>query len=106
MKFREFTVNNRTTRDFIDSSLDTSELNEIKNSLDQINDTIGKEKGFSFILMKDGRIVYKELEKTGGYPGLMIKSLHYIGLHIDKIDHEIEFFGAFHMQSIVKSSMK
>lgn len=101
MKFREFTINNHSTRDFVDSSLDVGELIEIENTIDQINDTVGKEKGFSFILMKSGEMVYKEMEESGGYPGLMIKSPHYIGLRIDKIDHEIEFFGGYHMQAIV-----
>jgi len=101
MKFREFTINNHSTREFVDSSLDKNDIDEIKGTIDQINNTIGREKGFTFILMKNGGIVYKEMEKSGGYLGLMIKSPHYIGLHIDKIDHEIEFFGAFHMQAII-----
>lgn len=101
MKFREFTINNRSTRDFVDKSLEKEVLNKIKTMLEVINNNIGKEKGFSFILMKNGGIVYKEMETCGGYGGFMIKSPHYIGLHIDRVDHEIEFLGAFHMQSIV-----
>lgn len=102
MKFREFTVNIYSTRDFVDKSLEVRDINEIKTYLDEINNTVGKEKGFSFILLENGGEVYKELEGSGGYSGLMIKSPHYIGLRVDKIDHEIEFLGAFHMQAIVK----
>lgn len=102
MKFREFTVNNHSTREFLDESLEEKELNEIKTYLDEVNNTIGKEKGFAFVLMRNGDAVYKLLEGIGGYNGLMIKSPHYIGLQMDKLDHEIELLGGFYMQSIVK----
>ena len=101
MKFRKFTINNHSTRAFVDSKLERRDINDIENILEEINSTIGKEKGFSFILMKYGEIISRELKNFGGYCGLMVKSPHYIGLHIDKIDHEIEFFGAFHMQAII-----
>lgn len=102
MKFREFTVNSHSTRDFVDNRLEERDINDIKTYLNDLNDTIGKGKGFSFMLMENGGEVYKNLEGSGGYPGLMIKSPHYIGLRIAKIDHEIEFLGAFHMQAIIR----
>ena len=101
MKFRKFTINNHSTRAFVDSKLERRDINDIKNTLEEINSTIGKEKGFSFIFMKNGEIISRELKNFGGYCGLMVKSPHYIGFYIDKTDPEIEFFGAFHMQAII-----
>ena len=102
MKFREFTVNSHSTREFVDSSVDEREINEIKTYLDEVNMTIGKEKGFSLMLMENGDTVYQDLEGFGGDGGVMIKGPHYIGLRLDKADHEIEVFGAFYLQSVVK----
>ncbi|MGV8905103.1 MAG: nitroreductase family protein [Acetobacterium sp.] len=102
MKFREFTVNSHSTRDFLETGLEERDITDIKNYLNEVNIAIGKEKGFSFVFIENGFNVYKELEGSGGYSGLMIKSPHYIGLRIEKTDHEIEFYGAFYMQSIIK----
>ena len=102
MKFREFTVNSHSTREFVDGGVEERYISEIKTYLDEINSTVGKEKGFSLILMENGAAVYQSLEGSGGYGGVMIKGPHYIGLRLDKADHEIEVFGAFFLQSVVK----
>lgn len=102
MKFREFTINSHSTREYMDRRLEAEKMSSIKTYLDQLNRLIGKEMGFSFILMENGAAVYRELQGFGGYSGLMIKSPYYIGLQIDKPDHEIEFLGAFYMQGIVQ----
>lgn len=102
MKFREFTVNIHSTREFVDSGVEEQNISEIKTYLDEVNSTVGKDKGFSLILMENGAAVYQNLEGSGGYGGVMIKAPHYIGLRLDKADHEVEVFGAFYMQSAVK----
>jgi hypothetical protein len=102
MKFREFTVNSHSTRDFVDGGVEERDINEIKAYLDEVNSTVGKEKGFTLILMENGAAVLQNLEGSGGYGGVMIKAPHYIGLRLDKADHEVEVFGAFYMQSVVK----
>ncbi|WP_373482707.1 nitroreductase family protein [Acetobacterium sp.] len=102
MKFREFTVNSHSTREFVDSGVEERNISEIKAYLDKVNSTVGKEKGFSLILMENGAAVYQSLDGSGGYGGVMIKAPHYIGLRLDKADHEVEVFGAFYMQSAVK----
>jgi hypothetical protein len=102
MKFREFMVNSHSTREFVDIGVVEQDMKEIKTYLDEVNSTVGKEKGFSLILIENGAIVYQNLEGSGGYGGVMIKGPHYIGLRLDKADHEIEIFGAFYMQSVVK----
>ena len=102
MKFREFTVNSHSTREFVDIGVVEQDMKEIKTYLDEVNSTVGKEKGFSLILIENGAVVYQNLEGSGGYGGVMIKGPHYIGLRLDKADHEIEIFGAFYMQSVVK----
>lgn len=102
MKFREFTVNSHSTREFVDAGVEQRDMNEIKAYLNELNSTVGKEKGFSLILMEDGVDVYKDLDGSGGYCGVMIKGPHYIGLRLDKVEPEIEVFGAFYLQSVVK----
>ncbi|KNZ41291.1 nitroreductase family protein [Acetobacterium bakii] len=102
MKFRDFTINSHSTREYVDESLEIEDISSIKTYLNELNELVGKKMGFSFILMENGAAVYRELQGFGGYGGLMIKSPHYIGLRIDKVDHEIEFLGAFYMQGIVK----
>ena len=102
MKFREFTVNSHSTREFVDSGVDERDMNEIKMVLNEVNSTAGKEKGFSLILMENGADVYQNLEGYGGYGGVMLKGPHYIGLRLDKVDHEIEVLGAFYLQSVVR----
>lgn len=102
MKFREFTVNSHSTREFVDSSVEERDMNEIQTYLDELNTSVGQEKGFSLFVLKNGADVYSDLEGSGGYGGLMIKSPHYIALRLDKADQELEVYGAFYMQSVVK----
>ena len=68
----------------------------------EINTTVGREKGFSFILFENGSDIFKKLEGVGGYSGVMIKSPYYIGLSLANEKLETEFLGAYFMQSIVK----
>ncbi|MDF2591120.1 MAG: hypothetical protein K0S75_586 [Clostridia bacterium] len=102
MSFREFTANILSTRDYQGTHLEEKYIKDITAYLAGINDSIGKEKGFSFIMLEKGDEVFKELQGVGGYSGVMIKSPHYIGLTILKEDAEIEFIGAYYMQAIVK----
>ncbi|MBU4541103.1 nitroreductase family protein [uncultured Acetobacterium sp.] len=102
MKFREFTVNSHSTREFVDSSVEERDMNEVQTYLDELNTSVGQEKGFSLFVLKNGADVYSDLEGSGGYGGLMIKSPHYIALRLDKADQELEVYGAFYMQSVVK----
>jgi hypothetical protein len=53
-------------------------------------------------MMENGQEVYNDLESTGGYSGVMIKSPYYIGLITMNDDPETEFLGGYYMQSIVK----
>ncbi|MDP2843344.1 MAG: hypothetical protein Q8O06_06900, partial [Acetobacterium sp.] len=80
MKFREFTVNSHSTREFVDSSVEERDMNEVQTYLDELNTSVGQEKGFSLFVLKNGADVYSDLEGSGGYGGLMIKSPHYIAL--------------------------
>lgn len=101
MSFREFTANILSTRDYEGTHLEEQYIKFIKAYLGEFNDSIGKEKGFSFIMLEKGEEVFKDLEGVGGYSGVMIKSPYYIGLNILKENHETEFLGAYYMQTIV-----
>ncbi|OGO77475.1 MAG: hypothetical protein A2Y23_00580 [Clostridiales bacterium GWB2_37_7] len=101
MSFKEFTASILSTRDYERTHLEEKHINDIKAYLGEINN-IGREKGFSFIMLENGDEVFNNLEGIGGYSGIMIKSPYYIGLTISKEEPEIEFYGAFYMQSIVK----
>jgi hypothetical protein len=102
MSFREFTANILSTRNYEETRIEEQYINFIKAYLGEVNDSIGKEKGFSFIMLENGDEVFKALEGVGGYSGVMIKSPYYIGLTILKEDAEIEFLGAYYMQTILK----
>lgn len=102
MNFREFLANLQSTRDYEEENLKGLVLSDIKVYLEKINAGAGKEKGFSLIMLENGSEVFNVLKGVGGYSGVMIKSPHYIGLAVSKEDHEDEFFGAYHMQSVVK----
>jgi hypothetical protein len=102
MSFREFTAKIESTRDFKEQRLSEAVLSDIIAYLREINAGVGTDKGFSFIMLDNGQEVFNDLEGTGGYSGKMIKSPHYIALTVLKEDPEIEFYGAYYMQSIVK----
>jgi len=102
MSFREFVTNILSTRDYKEKILEGKVIADINAYLETLNDDIGKEKGFSFILLEEGGEVFKELEGVGGYNGVMIRSPHYIGLVVEDEAPEKEFYGAYHMQSVVK----
>ncbi len=102
MSFREFTSNILSTRDYMGNSLEGNVISDIRAYLDSINAVAGKEKGFSLIILEKGDEVFHGLEGIGGYSGIMIRSPHYIGLALADEEPEIEFFGAYHMQSAVK----
>ncbi|MGI6584885.1 MAG: hypothetical protein GX301_08735 [Gracilibacteraceae bacterium] len=102
MNFREFLADLQSIRDYKQEKLKDLVLSDIKVYLEKINADAGKEKGFSLIMLENGDEVFNELEGVGGYSGVMIKSPHYIGLAFSKESHEAEFFGAYHMQSVVK----
>jgi hypothetical protein len=71
MKFREFMVNSHSTREFVDIGVVEQDMKEIKTYLDEVNSTVGKEKGFSLILIENGAVVYQNLEGSGGYGGVI-----------------------------------
>jgi len=102
MSFRKFIADIQSVRDFEGTPLKGIVLGDIKAYLGEINATIGREKGFSFIMLEKGEEVFNDLEGVGGYSGIMIKSPHYIGLSISKQETETEFLGAYYMQAIVK----
>ena len=102
MNFREFLANIQSIRDYEDGSVKDIILGDIRAYLGEINTTVGREKGFSFVLFEKGAEVYNKLEGVGGYSGVMIKSPHYIGLSLSNDRTEAEFLGAYFMQSIVK----
>jgi len=102
MNFREFTANIVSIRDFEETRLKGIVIGDITEYLKEINAGIGKEKGFSFILFDNGDEIYDSLKGVGGYSGVMIKSPYYIGLTTLKEEPEIEFYGAYYMQSIVR----
>lgn len=102
MSFREFTANILSTRDYKETHLEEKVITDIIAYLRKINAEIGSDKGFSFVVLENGDEVFNDLEGVGGYSGVMIKSPHYIALTISKEDPEIEFYGAYYMQSIVK----
>ncbi len=102
MSFREFTANAQSTRDYEETRLRGIVIADIMEYLREINDGIGREKGFSLIMMINGKEVFNDLEGIGGYSGIMIRSPHYIGLVTSQEDPEAEIFGAYYMQSVVK----
>jgi len=102
MSFREFTANILSTRDFEETRLKSIVVGEITEYLKEINAGIGKEKGFSFIMFDNGDEIYDSLKGVGGYSGVMIKSPYYIGLTNLKEEPEIDFYGAYYMQSVVR----
>lgn len=102
MSFKEFTINNRSTREFVDEGVEDSLLSDLMNYLSELNSGIGKEEGFSFVFLKDGNDVFEDLDGYGGYGGVMIRSPHYIGLRLDDLNRERRVMGAYYMQSIVK----
>ena len=102
MNFRDFLANLQSVRDYEEENLKDLVLSDIKVYLEKINADAGKEKGFSLIMLKNGSDVFNALKGVGGYSGVMIKSPHYIGLAVTKGNFEDEFFGAYHMQSVVK----
>lgn len=102
MSFREFTANILSTRDYEETRLKGIVIADIVEYLREINDGIGREKGFSLIMMINGEEVFNDLKGIGGYSGIMIRSPHYIGLATSKGDSEAEFIGAYYMQSVVK----
>jgi hypothetical protein len=101
VKFREFTINNHSTREYLNKRLEKNEIDDIREYLSEINHTIGKDNGFSFILMEDGDKIFDKLDGYGGYCGYMIKAPYYIGLRIDKKDHVTQFKSAYYMQNII-----
>ena len=102
MSFREFTANILSTRDYEETRLRGIVLADVVEYLREINDGIGRDKGFSLVMLVNGKEVFNDLEGIGGYSGVMIRSPHYIGLVTSKEDPEAEFFGAYYMQSVVK----
>jgi hypothetical protein len=102
MSFKEFTANILSTRDFEQTQLKGLVISDILEYLKEINTGIGIEKGFSLIMMEKGEEIFNTLEGIGGYSGIMIKSPYYIGLATFNEEPETEFFGAYHMQSVVK----
>ncbi len=102
MSFRKFLANVQSVRDYEKESLKHLIIGDIKAYIGDINANIGREKGFSFIMLENGEEVFNHLEGIGGYSGIMIKSPHYIGLSISKEEAETEFLSAYYMQSIVK----
>lgn len=102
MSFRDFLLALQSVRDYEDKSVGSVILNDIRGYLEELNTTVGKEKGFSFILLEDGLKVFNMLEGIGGYSGVMIKSPHYIGLKLTNNKVETEFLSAYFMQSVVK----
>lgn len=102
MSFKEFTANISSTRDFKDTRLKSLVIADITAYLAEVNAGIGKEKGFSLIMMENGEEIYSDLKGVGGYSGVMIRSPHYIGLVTAGKGPEAEFFGAYYMQSVVK----
>ncbi len=102
MSFREFTANILSTRDYEETRLRGIVLADVVEYLREINDGIGRDKGFSLVMLVNGKEVFNDLEGIGGYSGVMIRSPHYIGLVTSKEDPEAEFYGAYYMQSVVK----
>lgn len=102
MSFKEFTANIQSVRDYQEGPLGEKELVDIIAYLREINAGIGSDKGFYFIMLEKGEDVFHELEGMGGYSGVMIKSPHYIALSVLDKNPEVEFYGAYYMQSIVK----
>jgi len=102
MNFKNFLLNLQSIRDYEDKNVESSILNDVKGYLNELNTTVGREKGFSFILLENGAEVFKNLEGVGGYSGVMIKSPHYIGLKLANDKAETEFLGSYFMQSVVK----
>ncbi|HYF74943.1 MAG TPA: nitroreductase family protein [Candidatus Nitrosocosmicus sp.] len=102
MSFREFTANILSIRDYEETRLRGIIIADIMEYLREINDGIGKEKGFSLDMMINGKEVFSDLNGVGGYSGVMIRSPHYIGLVTYQEDTEAEFLGAYYMQSVVK----
>lgn len=102
MSFREFTANILSTREYEGTRLEEQYINYIKAYLEEVNENVGNEKGFSFIMLENGDEVFNDLEGVGGYSGVMIKSPYYIGLTILTENAEVEFLGAYYMQTIVK----
>lgn len=102
MSFKEFTANILSTRDYEETKLKGIVISDILEYLKEINTGIGIEKGFSLIMLDNGKEIFNALEGVGGYSGIMIKGPYYIGLATFNEDPETEFFGAYHMQSVVK----
>lgn len=102
MSFKEFTANIMSTRDYEETPLKGIVLADIREYLQEINGSAGREKGFSFIMLENGAEVFEKLKGIGGYSGIMIRSPHYIGLVTPDEDNEAEFTGAYYMQSVVK----
>lgn len=103
MEFREFTINNRSIREFEPYYLNETQLQKIQSRLNSLNTTVGKEYGFSFNYFEDGESIFKLLDGVGGYCGKMINAPHYIGLVLNEVNHKTEFLGAYYMQELVKA---
>lgn len=102
MSFKKFLTEIKSIRDYEQNSISDFLLDEVKEHLDKINSIGEKENNFSFRLFENGKVVFERLEGVGGYSGIMIKSPHYIGLLLNDDKIKTEFFGAYHMQSVVK----
>ncbi len=102
MSFREFTASIMSIRDYEETPLKGIVTAEIKEYVKEINEGIGKEKGFSLVMMENGEYIFNRLRGLGGYSGIMIRSPHYVALVVSAEGNEAEFFGAYYMQSLVK----
>lgn len=102
MGFKEFTADIQSIRDYEETRLKDIIIGDIKAYLQEINAGAGIEKGLSLIMLENGEEVFNGLKGAGGYGGVMIRSPHYIGLAVSKEEPEVEFFGAYYMQSVVK----
>lgn len=102
MSFKKYLTDIKSIRDYEENSIGKSLLCEVREYINDINNTQGKNNGFSLGLFENGADIFEKFEGIGGYSGIMIKSPHYIGLFLENEETKSEFYGAYYMQSIVK----
>lgn len=102
MSFKKYLTEIKSVRDYEQNGIDKNLLVEIKESLDEINNTQGDANSFTLKLFENGFDIFEKFEGIGGYSGIMIKSPHYIGLSLNDEDIKTDFLGAYYMQSVVK----
>lgn len=100
MLMSNFLKNRKSIRDFKEKNVDKKVLEELMDYGRKLESNTANN-NFKFILVEDGKLVYKALSGKGGYAGVMIKSPHYIALEFLDESDECIINASYAMESLI-----